>query len=228
MWSERLAPAYFSKGPGVAFAIRGQHRDFRRERIRRPLLESAPRRPAPVCSCFISRADCSALTRGFWVVLALNVTPDFQHRLVCHDDRSAFDLLLDGGMFTFWLASEKSPQFSWYWPLTGLAHRPRISLQIHECAAARFPLCSCSRSCRGCGGNSSGPAFTCCWPCFAALHDAAHHLERTTLLDHARPPAIARQPRSGLRFSPGRTAHLSRLAFCGLFAAAFRWAWLGP
>ena len=23
MWSERLAPAYFSKGPGVAFAIRG-------------------------------------------------------------------------------------------------------------------------------------------------------------------------------------------------------------
>src|SRR5207244_13397648 len=23
-------------------------------------------------------------------------------------------------MFTFWLALEKSPQFSWYWPLTGL------------------------------------------------------------------------------------------------------------
>src|SRR5260370_39500816 len=23
-------------------------------------------------------------------------------------------------MFTFWLAVEKSPRFSWYWPLTGL------------------------------------------------------------------------------------------------------------
>ena len=30
MWSERLAPAYFSKGPGIAFAIRAEHRDFRR------------------------------------------------------------------------------------------------------------------------------------------------------------------------------------------------------
>src|SRR5207249_707130 len=49
MWSERLAPAYFSKGPGIAFAIRAS-----------------------------------------------------------------------AAVFTFWLALEKSPQFSWYWPLAGL------------------------------------------------------------------------------------------------------------
>src|SRR5213080_3359448 len=59
-------------------------------------------------------------TAGSWAVIALNVTPIFNIGafLMTIDALSIFFWL--AAMFTFWLAVEKSPQFSWYWPLTGL------------------------------------------------------------------------------------------------------------
>src|SRR5437773_8949821 len=57
---------------------------------------------------------------GLWVVIALNVTPIFNIGafLMTIDALSIFFWL--AAMFTFWLALEHSPSFSWHWPLTGL------------------------------------------------------------------------------------------------------------
>jgi hypothetical protein len=53
-------------------------------------------------------------------VVALNVTPIFNiGAFVMTIDASSIFFWL-AAMFTFWLAVEKSPNFSWYWPLTGL------------------------------------------------------------------------------------------------------------
>src|SRR5439155_1556289 len=57
---------------------------------------------------------------GLWTVLALNVTPIFNIGafLMTIDSLSVFFWL--AAMFTSWLALERSPRFSWHWPLTGL------------------------------------------------------------------------------------------------------------
>src|SRR5438552_6532784 len=119
MWSERLAPAYFSKGPGVACAIRASTAIFGANefgvRFFSPILAAG----TSLLLFYFARRLFNA-TAGLWAVIALNVTPIF--------NIGAFVMTIDGlsiffwlaAMFTFWLALEKSPQFSWYWPLTGL------------------------------------------------------------------------------------------------------------
>src|SRR5207249_3076982 len=119
MWSQRLAPAYFSKGPGIAFAIRASTAVFGANefgvRFFSPLLAAG----TSLLLFYFARRLFNA-TAGLWAVIALNVTPIF--------NIGAFVMTIDGlsiffwlaAMFAFWLALEKSPQFSWYWPLTGL------------------------------------------------------------------------------------------------------------
>src|SRR5205809_2612380 len=119
MWSERLAPAYFSKGPAIAFAIRSSTALFGANefgvRFFSPLLAAG----TSLLLFYFARRLFNA-TAGLWAVIALNVTPIF--------NIGAFVMTIDGlsiffwlaAMFTFWLALEKSPQFSWYWTLTGL------------------------------------------------------------------------------------------------------------
>src|SRR5580704_266431 len=79
MWSERLAPGYFSKGPGIAFAIRASTMLF-------GPTEFGVRFWSPIL------AAGTSFLLFFWAA----------------------------AMFTFWLAVEKSPRFSFYWPITGL------------------------------------------------------------------------------------------------------------
>src|SRR5436309_6223948 len=119
MWSERLAPGYFSKGPGIAFAIRASTMLF-------GATEFGVRFWSPVL------AGCTSLLLfyfgkrlfsenvGLWAVIAFNVTPIFNIGafVLTTDALSIFFWM--AAMFTFWLATEKSPQFSWCWPLTGL------------------------------------------------------------------------------------------------------------
>jgi Dolichyl-phosphate-mannose-protein mannosyltransferase len=118
MWSERLAPAYFSKGPGVAFAIRASTALFGAN-------EFGVRFPSPVLAAgtslmlFYFARRLFGATAGMWAVLALNVTPIF--------NVGAFVMTIDplsiffwtAAMVTFWFATEKAPRFSLYWPLTG-------------------------------------------------------------------------------------------------------------
>src|SRR5437879_425187 len=119
MWSERLAPAYFSKGPAIAFAIRSSTALFGANefgvRFFSPLLAAG----TSLLLFYFARRLFNA-TAGLWAVIALNVTPIFNIGafLMTIDGLSVFFWL--AAMFTFWLAVEKSPRFSWYWPLTGL------------------------------------------------------------------------------------------------------------
>src|SRR5216117_4382744 len=119
MWSERLAPGYFSKGPGIAFAIRASTAVFGANefgvRFFSPLLSAG----TSVLLFYFARRLFNA-TAGLWAVIAVNVTPIFNVGafLMTIDALSVFFWL--AAMFTFWLALEKSPHFSWYWPLTGL------------------------------------------------------------------------------------------------------------
>src|SRR6266513_1147728 len=119
MWSERLAPAYFSKGPGIAFAMRASTAIFGAKefgvRFFSPLLAAG----TSLLLFYFARRLFSA-TAGLWAVIALNVTPIFNIGaiLMTIDALSVFFWL--AAMFTFWLALEKSPRFSWYWPFTGL------------------------------------------------------------------------------------------------------------
>jgi hypothetical protein len=119
MWSERLAPAYFSKGPGVAFAIRASTALFGANefgvRFFTPLLAAG----TSLLLFYFARRLFNAIA-GLWIVIALNVTPIFNIGafLMTIDALSIFFWL--AAMFTFWLALEKSPRFSWWWPLTGL------------------------------------------------------------------------------------------------------------
>ena len=119
MWSERLAPGYFSKGPGIAFAIRASTAFFGPTefgvRFWSPILAAG----TSLLLFYFARRLFNENV-GLWAVIALNVTPIF--------DVGAFVMTTDAlsiffwtaAMLTFWLAVEKSPRFSFYWPLTGL------------------------------------------------------------------------------------------------------------
>jgi 4-amino-4-deoxy-L-arabinose transferase-like glycosyltransferase len=119
MWSERLAPAYFSKGPGVAFAIRASTTLFGAN-------EFGVRFFSPVLAAgtslllFYFGRRLFGETAALWLVLGLNATPIFNIGafLMTIDPLSIF--FWTAAMFTFWLALERSPEFSGYWPATGL------------------------------------------------------------------------------------------------------------
>ena len=119
MWSQRLAPAYFSKGPAIAFVIRSSTAIFGANefgvRFFSPILAAG----TSLLMFYFARRLFSP-TAGLWAVVALNVTPIFTigASLMTIDSLSVFFWL--AAMFMFWLALEKSPRFSWYWPLSGL------------------------------------------------------------------------------------------------------------
>jgi len=119
MWSERLAPAYFSKGPGIAFVMRASTVIFGANefgvRFFSPVLAAG----TSLLLFYFARRLFSA-NAGLWAVLAVNATPIFNIGafLMTIDPLSIFFWL--ASMFTFWLALEQSPRFSWHWPITGL------------------------------------------------------------------------------------------------------------
>ena len=119
MWSERLAPAYFSKGPGIAFAIRASTALFGANefgvRFFSPVLAAA----TSLLLFYFARRLFGA-TAGLWAVIGLNATPIFNIGAVVMTIDALSIFFWMAAMFTFWLALDKSPNFSWYWPLTGL------------------------------------------------------------------------------------------------------------
>lgn len=118
-WSERLDWAYFSKGPGVAAAIR----------MGTALLgptELGVRLLSPFLALGTSLILFALAKRLYsesvatWTVVFMNLVPIFQAGglVMTIDPLSIF--FWSAAMLTFWLALERTPQFSWYWPLTGL------------------------------------------------------------------------------------------------------------
>ena len=119
MWSERLASAYFSKGPGIAFAIRASTELFGATefgvRFFSPVLAVA----TTLLLFYFARRLFGA-TAGLWAVIALNATPIFNIGAIVMTIDALSIFFWMAAMFTFWLAVEKSPSWSWYWPVTGL------------------------------------------------------------------------------------------------------------
>jgi hypothetical protein len=119
MWSERLAPGYFSKGPGIAFAIRASTAIFGPTefgvRFWSPILSAG----TSLLLFYFGRRLFNENV-GLWAVIALNVTPIFNVGAFVMTTDALSIFFWTAAMFTFWLAIEKSPRFSFYWPLTGL------------------------------------------------------------------------------------------------------------
>ncbi|HEX4665323.1 MAG TPA: glycosyltransferase family 39 protein [Chthoniobacterales bacterium] len=119
MWAQRPALSYFSKGPGVAFVIRSSTAIFGDNefgvRFWSPLLGAGT---SLLLYYFAQRLFTSLA--GFWTVVALNVTPIFNlgNLVLTIDPLSIFFWV--AAFFAFWLALERSPNSSWWWPLTGL------------------------------------------------------------------------------------------------------------
>jgi len=118
MWSQRLAPAYFSKGPGIAFAIRASTAVFGATEFGVRFLSPVLAGGTSLLLFYFARRLFGA-TAGLWIVVGLNATPIFNIGavLMTIDALSVFFWI--AAMFTFWLAVEM-PERSWYWALTGL------------------------------------------------------------------------------------------------------------
>src|SRR5712692_6828555 len=119
LWSQRPALSYFSKGPGVAFAIRASTAIFGNNefgvRFWSPILAAG----TTLLLFYFARRLFNE-TAGLWSVVALNVAPIFNVGafLITTDALSLFFWM--AAMYTFWLTLERSPQFFWFWPVTGL------------------------------------------------------------------------------------------------------------
>lgn len=119
LWSDRLAPAYFTKGPGIAFTIHASTAIFGASefgvRFFSPLLAAGTS-----LLLFYFGRRLFGETAALWLIIGLNVVPIFNvgSFLMTIDPLSIF--FWTASMFTFWLAVERSPKFSFYWPATGL------------------------------------------------------------------------------------------------------------
>src|SRR5213079_3399502 len=110
MWSERLAPAYFSKGPGIAFAIRASTAVFGANefgvRFFSPVLAAA----TTLILFYFARRLFGA-TAGLWAVIGLNATPIFNIGAVLMTIDALSIFFWMAAMFTFWLAVENPERF---------------------------------------------------------------------------------------------------------------------
>jgi 4-amino-4-deoxy-L-arabinose transferase-like glycosyltransferase len=119
MWSQRPALSYFSKGPGVAFVIRASSALFGDNEFGVRFFSPIFAAGTSLLLYYFAQRLFSSLA-GFWTVVALNVTPIFNLGgiVMTIDPLSIFFWV--AAFYTFWLAIERSPNFSWWWPGTGL------------------------------------------------------------------------------------------------------------
>jgi 4-amino-4-deoxy-L-arabinose transferase-like glycosyltransferase len=119
LWSQHPDLSYFSKGPGVAFAIRASTALFGPTefgvRFLSPLLALGT---SLIVFHFARRLYNERV--AIWTVLLLNALPIFNVGAIVMTIDPLSIFLWAASVYTFWLALEKSPAFSWWWPLTGL------------------------------------------------------------------------------------------------------------
>jgi 4-amino-4-deoxy-L-arabinose transferase-like glycosyltransferase len=118
-WSQHLDLSYYSKGPGVALAMRlatlvGGDTVFG-IRFLSPLLALGT---SLLMFGFARRLYGE--TVAIWTVFTMQLVPIFQagSLLMTIDPLSVFFWM--AALYTFWLALEKSPAFSAWWPVTGV------------------------------------------------------------------------------------------------------------
>jgi len=117
-WSQHLDWSYFSKGPGIAVALWLSTHLFGATafgiRVFSPLLALGT---SIILYRFVLRLYGE--TPAVWTVLLMNLIPIFQAGalVMTIDPLSIFFWM--AALSTFWRAVEKSPAFSFWWPLTG-------------------------------------------------------------------------------------------------------------
>jgi len=117
-WAQRLDWSYYSKGPGVAAVIRAGTELFgptaQGIRFFSPLFGLG----TCLILYFMTRRLYDEAT-AIWVVLLLSVTPIVQAGSVVMTIDAIFIFFWSAALWTFWLALERSPRFSLWWPVTG-------------------------------------------------------------------------------------------------------------
>lgn len=119
LWSQKLDWAYFSKGPGVALAIRAGTALFGPTefgvRFLSPLLGLAT---GLLLFSFARRLYGASVAA--WAVVALGLTPIFQAGGVLMTIDPLSILFWTAALYAFWLALAASPRFTLWWPTAGL------------------------------------------------------------------------------------------------------------
>ena len=220
MWSERLAPAYFSKGPGIAFAIRASTAVFGANefgvRFFSPVLAAA----TSLLLFYFARRLFGA-TAGLWTVIALNATPIFNIGAIVMTIDALSIFFWMAAMFTFWVAVEKPRTLSGLVVLAGYgsADRTGVSLQVHQCVRINFGVTRARARATATPGIQT-PRRVFADQYVRSLHDSADCVERAARLDHAGAFALARESRPRLWLSSNRGALVCRGTLHRLFAAA--------
>ena len=161
MWSERLAPAYFSKGPGIAFAIRASTAIFGDTefgvRFWSPILGAATR----LLVYYFTRKLFNEQA-GFWAVIALNAIPLFNvGNLVMTIDPLSIFFGRRRCSLSGWRSSEvRAPSGSGSRPVFCSGSGFFANTQTRS---SWFRCSSCSRLFRGIGRNSSGAGSIFSW-----------------------------------------------------------------
>lgn len=119
LWSQHPALSYYSKGPGVAMTILASTKIFGATefgvRFFSPLLALGT---SLIMFGFARRLYGESI--AVWSALLLNCIPIFNvgALVMTIDPLSIF--FWAAALWTFWLALEKSPRWTFWWPLTGL------------------------------------------------------------------------------------------------------------
>lgn len=117
-WSQRLDWAYYSKGPGVALAIRAGTELFGQTSLGVRLL-------SPFLALGTSLLIFGMARRLYgesvavWTVLMMNFTPIFNAGGIIMTIDALSIFFWAAALWAFWMALERSPKFSGYWPLAG-------------------------------------------------------------------------------------------------------------
>ena len=174
-WAQHPDVSYYSSGPGIAFAILGGTSMF-------GSTEFGVRFFAPLLGFFTSLVVYllgRKLFRdkaAFWSVVGLNLLPLFNIDSVFLTVDSLSIFFWAAALYLFWLAIERTPGFSIFWPATGAVDWPGLSLQIRERARARInPLILVSGA--EIPQRTEARQFLCSSPLLRAVPGATHPLE---------------------------------------------------
>jgi 4-amino-4-deoxy-L-arabinose transferase-like glycosyltransferase len=117
-WSQRLDWAYYSKGPGVAAAIRAGTALFGPSELGVRFLSPWLALGSSVLIFGLARR-LYGQSVATWAVLMMNLTPIFNvgGLVMTIDALSIF--FWAAALWAVWMALERSPKFSGYWPLAG-------------------------------------------------------------------------------------------------------------
>jgi 4-amino-4-deoxy-L-arabinose transferase-like glycosyltransferase len=119
LWSQHPALSYYSKGPGVAMAIRASTALFGATEIGVRFFSPLLGLGTSLIVFFFARRVYNERV-AIWTVILLNAIPIFNVGAVVMTIDPLSICFWAASVYTFWLALEKSPRFTWWWPFTGL------------------------------------------------------------------------------------------------------------